>query len=502
VVVQLKPDQIKQHAPKPKKDSMRRGAYLMGLLAAMIAAYLAGTWNREYRASASGKAGGRILYYHDPMHPAYRSDKPGIAPDCGMQLEPVYETEENAPGNPQISVSLPPGMLSVSAEKQQAIGVRTGLVERVGVDHRLRTVGRVAVDEARTVRITAADGYIEKISPVAEGSIVRKDDLLGTFYTKEFLPAQVAYLYSVTHGQQFRGPAESNPANQYQTASSIQYQSPEKELRILGMSDYQIREIARTQKPATEIDLRAPSDGLILSRKVTLGMKLERGDELYRIADLSRAWIMADVFESEARYLRPGMEAVVQIPGEGKSLRARIANVLPRFDPASRLFKVRLEATNPGYELRPDMFVDVEIGMRLPPAMMVPAEAVIDTGMQKRVYVEIGAGTFASRPVETGLHSGDLVEIVSGLKENDRIVLEGNFLIDSESRMKTAAENGRKPEANDPVCGMRVDPAVPATRGEEFHGKTYYFCSGHCKDLFEASPERYAGPAAGNQVRP
>jgi Cu(I)/Ag(I) efflux system membrane fusion protein len=469
---------------------MKKTLYPALLLFAMASSFLVGSWYSGRDGKVSGADARRILYYHDPMHPAYKSDKPGIAPDCGMQLEPVYADESDWTQTPKVSSTLPAGALNINPDRQQIIGVRISRVEIAPAEIALRALGRVAVDEARTVRMTAADGYIEKISPIAAGSVVRKGDLLATFYSKEFLAAQTSYFYAnKTRGQLPPG-FENN-------ITYAQYQTAEKELRTLGMSEYQIQEISRTQKAATEIDLRAPMDGFVLSRNVTLGMRFDRSTELYRIADLSHVWIMADLFESEAHYFQPGMEAKIFMPNQGKALRSRVSNVLPQFDPASRVLKVRLETDNPGYALRPDMFVDVEFALHRPPSMVVPTEAVVDSGLQKKVYVETGSGVFEPRTVETGFKVGDRVEIVRGLTEGERIVVSGNFLMDSESRMRKAAASVGSTENRDPVCGMKVDPSGAGILKSDFCGKTFYFCSDHCKGLFAKNPEQYADPLSG-----
>ena len=169
----------------------------------------------------------------------------------------------------------------------------------------------------------------------------------------------------------------------------------------------------------------------------------------------------------------------------------RVLNVPPQFDPASRTLKVRLEADNPGYALRPDMFVDVEFPIQLPPAITVPVDAVLDSGLRKTVFVDRDNGFFEPRKVETGWRFGDRVEIVKGLMPGERIVTSGTFLLDSESRMKMAAAGMSKStearSAKDPVCGMDVDEskAKAAGRISEYRGKAYYFCTDQCKQQFD-----------------
>jgi Cu(I)/Ag(I) efflux system membrane fusion protein len=214
-------------------------------------------------------------------------------------------------------------------------------------------------------------------------------------------------------------------------------------LLTLGMSSVQIEEIGRTRRVPPNVKITAPADGFVLARNVSTGQKVERGNELYQIADLRRVWILADVFGREAEYVGPGTIAEISQPGRAPSFRARVSrDVLPQFDAASQSVKVRLEADNLGYLLRPDMFVDVDLLITLPPAIAIPVDAVLDSGLKKVVFVETGAGVFEPRQVETGWRFGGRVQIVKGLAEGDRVVVAGTFLLDSENRLRTTMSAG------------------------------------------------------------
>jgi len=262
-------------------------------------------------------------------------------------------------------------------------------------------------------------------------------------------------------------------------------------LRNLGMGDVQIQALSRDRTVTDKIEIRSPATGFVVERNVSPGLRFERGKQLYRIADLNRIWILADLFENEGRLIRPGQ--IARVNYQGRTWQARMADVLPQVDPAARTLKVRFELENSGYALRPDMFVDVEFDVHLPPTIAVSADAVIDSGLRKTVFVDAGDGYFEPRTVETGWRTGDRVQITKGLEAGDRIVVSGNFLLDSEGRMKltslrTAAASGGK----DPACGMEVDPAKAAAKSEH-KGRTYYFCSQDCKDKFDKNPEQYLG---------
>ena len=222
-------------------------------------------------------------------------------------------------------------------------------------------------------------------------------------------------------------------------------------------TDAQIEELAKTRKARPYLQVRAPARGVILSRKVTLNQWFKAGDEFYTIADIHRVWVYADVYEGEAANIRPGMTVAVKHGQMGKAFSAKVGKVLPLFDPAARTLKVRIDVDNPRYDLRPDMFVDVEIPIAMPPSMSVPADAVLDTGKRAIVYVDRGNGIFEPRRVKTGWNLGGHVEITGGLTEGEKVVISGNFLIDSESRMAIAATGSGAEASEEPASHESVE---------------------------------------------
>jgi len=467
---------------------MRKAASILVSVLVALASFLAGSWYSRRSFEHSIQPERRVLRYVCPMHPQYISDRPGTAPCCGMRLEPVYsdagpaiEAVASAPP------SMPPGAVNVSPERQQLIGLRVTAVEKKPVRHRMRMPGRVAADETRTYLVNAAvDGWIREAFPHSTGSLVNHGEPLATFHSKDFLAAQQNYFYALNTLDRMK---RANIGGPEQLAlTNIQVWSNEDNLQSLGMGEAQVQEIARTRQFARNIVLRSPATGFVLVRNVFPGKRFQRGEELFRIADLSRVWILADVFEKEAGYTRAGQAVRVQY--QGKTFLARVSGVPPQFDAQSRTLKLRLEMDNPGSELRPGMFVDAEFAINLPPAITAPVDAILDSGLRKTVFVDRGDGMFEPRAVETGWRFGDRVEITRGLEPGERIVVSGNFLLDSESRMKQALASALGSAAKDPVCGMEVD-AGTARRKSEYQGKTYYFCSDYCKQEFDGNPERY-----------
>ncbi len=451
--------------------------------------FVAGYVTNRQPGSAATSSSRQVLYYTCPMHPSYRSDHPGDAPCCGMRLVPVYagDAVREADTAPE-----PRGTVQIPTSRQQLIGLRIEEVRRASTSHVLRVPGRIAVDETRLYRIVAAaDGWVRKIGPNTAGALVRSGEMLASYYTPNLQATEQSFLFAFATGNQLE--REELALGSLRPTASVNLQVAIDALRSLGMSDRQIEELHHTRKLMPEIQIYSPAAGFVVARNISPEQRFEKGSELYQIADIGRVWVTAGLFEKERAFLKPG--AIATLRHANRELRARMSDVLPQFDPQSRTLQARFELDNPDYVLRPGMFVDVEIHVEMPEAVTVPADAVVDTGLRRTVFVDRGSGAFEPREVETGWRLGNRVQIASGLKPGERIVVSGNFLVDSESRMQLAAA-GAAPaeEANveiDPVCGMEVDPKAPDAIKTQHGGKTYYFCSPHCKKSFEADPGKY-----------
>jgi len=300
-----------------------------------------------------------------------------------------------------------------------------------------------------------------------------------------------------------------------QGVSSIQGYSDR--LRNLGMSDLQIGKIADSGQLPENVDVVSPADGFIFARNVTPGQHFERAMEFYRIADLSRVWVVAEVSEEEAPNMHPGASAQIILRDEGRALPARISDSLPQSESGGGTVKLRLEVDNPKFVLRPEQLVGIEVPVHVSPAVTVPLDALVDSGSGARVYVEHAEGVFEPREVETGRRFGERVEIRQGVQPGERVVAAATFLVDSESRLKTAASGdvahkaANKPAgtsehaattkpAKDPMCGMPVDPSKAVATGNtyDYHGTTYYFCSRQHKQAFQDNPARSLGRNRGD----
>jgi len=482
---------------------MKKLIYPAMLLAVGTALFLGGAWYGRQGATPSTKGAERkIVHYVDPMNPSHTSDQPGLAP-CGMKMEPVYAESDPAAGCSTAAVSLAPGTVRIGPEKQQLIGVRVGAVEKASVTNSLRLFGRVVPDDRRVYRVNAGiDGLVREVSEVTAGSQVKKDQWLASFSAPDARATMLGFLTAVdTVDRQKQSGA--NTAAQLSIVEANCRVAADR-LQNLGLSTLQIEEIRRTREAPTALRILAPADGLVLAQNVSPGLKFEKGTEWYRIADLTRVWILADVFAGEAEFVKPGAVAQVSLAGQRTAIPARVSEVLPQFDPASRTLKVRLEAENPGTVLRPEMFVDVALPVTRAPNLTIPADAVLDSGLTASVFVDQGDGFFEPRAVETGRRLGDQVEIVKGLELGEQIVTSGNFLLDSESRMKLAAIGTVGSPVKDPVCRMTVDVVASraAKRSSESHGRTYYFCADVCREQFERNPEHFITGAAPEKPAP
>ena len=421
---------------------MKKALYFSVLLIAVTIAFRLGSHSGRRVAMTHAAAEARpVLYYVDPMHPAYRSDKPGIAPDCGMQLEPVYA------GSPLVTVSqsassLPPGSVRIDPQRQQLFGVRVGPAEETSGSYKIRLLGRVAADEGKIYKINAGiEGYIQEVSAATTGSFVRKDQVLATFAAPSASMTLQTFILNMGAEDRFKkSAAEGSVEGQSMGSVNANLQLRTQQLQNLGVSTLQMEEIRRTRQFPDAIQIISPVDGFVMARNVSPGQKFERDMEWYRIADLRHVWVVADVFESEAQYLHSGMQVRVSLPDQNVTFAGRVSNVLPQFDAATRTLKARIEVENQGYALRPDMFVNVELPVPFSRALVVPADAVLDSGLKKTVFIGHGNGVFSARVVETGRRLDNRVEIVKGLEAGERIVVSGNFLVSSESRLQEAAE--------------------------------------------------------------
>jgi RND family efflux transporter MFP subunit len=428
----------------------------------LLAAVFAGGYVARAMKPAPTAHGRRVRYYVDQMHPAYTSDHPGVAPDCGMPLVPVYADEAGAPKPVSAEhprSNLAPGTIRIAPERQQLIGVKFATVQPDATTRSIRAVGKVTADETRVGHVhTRIEGWIEQVFVNFTGDVVRKGQPMLTIYSPEMLASQEELLLA---------------ARARDVMPSL-FDAARRRLQLWDLSEDQIQQVMRTGEPIRSITVLAPMDGFVTERKAFPNQKVSPDSDLYTLTDLSHVWIVADIFESDITSIKVGDPASVIFANAGApSVAAKVSYIQPQVDPMTRTLKVRLDTNNPGLRMKPEMFVNVELAAATTAKLTVPTEAVLDTGDRQTVFVDLGDGYLEPRQVMVGDRFGDRVAITSGLKPDERVVASGTFLIDSESQLKAAVsgmggpahQHGGVPAATTPpsMPGMPGMPAEPAT---------------------------------------
>jgi len=355
-----------------------------------------------------------ILYWVAPMDPNYRRDKPGKSP-MGMDLIPVYA--ESA-GNSDDSISIEP-------EVVQNLGVRTAVAERSQLWRGIDTVGYVDYDESLVSHIhLRTEGWIEDLVVQSEGERVTRGQRLFDVYAPELVNAQEEFLQALKLDNQ-----------------GMQQASKDR-LAALGVSAGQIQALQKSRRVRQTVSIYAPQDGVVSTLPVREGMFVKPADRVMSLADLSQVWLLAEVFERQADWVEVGQAADVILPYQpGTQLEGRVEYIYPGLDPKTRTLKVRLRFPNPDETLKPNMYANVKIyGGARDDIIVIPLEALIRTGREERVVIDLSKGRFASRSVTAGIESGDWVEILRGIAPGDRVVTSGQFLIDSEASLKASMQ--------------------------------------------------------------
>jgi Cu(I)/Ag(I) efflux system membrane fusion protein len=361
---------------------------------------------------ATGK---KILYYHDPMVPGNKFDRPGKSPFMDMMLVPVYADGD---GNGD------PGSVTVSSRIQQNLGVRTALVTEGVLSPQVSAVGSIAFNERDQALVQArATGYVEHLYVRATLDAVRQGQPLADLYVPDWIAAQEEFL-SVRRMQG--------------TDLASLVDGARQRMRQVGMSDAQIHLVESTGKTQPRITLTAPIGGVVVELMARDGMTVMAGATLFRINGLTTVWANAEVPESQAALLRPGAKVQAKSPAvPGMTFEGQVQALLPNVDSATRTLKARLELANPGSRLVPGMFVQMQfMDMRAEKSLLIPTEAVIQTGKRTVVMLAEDKGRFRPVDVQAGIESGGQTEIKSGLQAGQRVVVSSEFLIDSEASLK------------------------------------------------------------------
>ena len=328
------------------------------------------------------------------------------------------------------------GAVQISPEKQQLIGVKIGAVESKTLEKVIRSVGRVDYDEKRIVTVSPKiGGWIEDLYIDFTGKFVRKGEPLLTIYSPELVATQEEYLLSL----KARRDLKKSPFPEVAGSGDSLAESAKRRLKLWDITDEQIDALEESGQSKKTLTLYSPFSGFVLEKTAFKGMNVMPGMALYKLADLSVVWLIADVYEYELPFVRVGQQAAVQLsylPGE--IFTGKAVYIYPALDPNTRTAKVRFEFPNTQGKLKPEMYANVEIKIPLGRKLVVPEGAVIDTGIRQMVIMDKGSGYFEPREVKVGAKVDDSYEVIKGLKAGERVVTSANFLIDSESKLKEA----------------------------------------------------------------
>lgn len=369
---------------------------------------------------AAKKGERKVLFWYDPMHPTVHFQHPGKSPFMDMALVPMYADQDNS--NPNV-VKVDPTMV-------QDIGVVTAPVTRRKLIRVIHTYGVVITDEKSITDInTRVGGWIDRLYFDYTGMDVRKGQPMAAIYSPQLIAAEQEFLQSVS----FTGVSGNSV-----TRSNTLVESARERLSFFGMSDKEIDELQQKGKVIQRVVIHSPGEGVILQKDIFEGQKIVAGQSLFKIADLHRVWILADVFKIDMPFLKLGSPASV-VYDHAESYKGRVDFVYPQVDPTSRSVKVRIPLNNPGLAMKVGQYVDVAIHSPVSyDAMAVPSQAVINTGLRQVVAVALGGGRFEIRNVKLGVYADGYYEVESGLIPGEMIVTSGQFLIDSDANLRSA----------------------------------------------------------------
>jgi membrane fusion protein, copper/silver efflux system len=357
-------------------------------------------------------------YWYDPMHPTQHFDQPGKSPFMDMQLVPKYADRamSDGTGAPASSIEIDPRVV-------QTLGIRLATVEQGSFARAVDTVGLVAIDEHRIQAIQVREpGWVERLDVRAVGDPVRRGQVLAGVYSPDLLATQQELLIA-------RGSSDPSLV-----------EAARRRLGLFGLSEAQIARIEKTGRVERRIDYYAPFDGYVMELGARQGAAVEPGATLFQLANLSSVWLIAEVPEAQAAWIKTGSPAQAQVPAlPGERFEGKVDYLYPELMQATRTLKVRVVIDNPGQHLRPGMFAAAHLeGPTQESVLTVPTEAVIKTGTRSIVIVADDATHFRPAVVRVGAEHGGRSEILQGLAREQNIVASGQFLIDSEANLRGA----------------------------------------------------------------
>ncbi|MBI1781952.1 MAG: efflux RND transporter periplasmic adaptor subunit [Sphingobacteriales bacterium] len=415
-------------------------AAILILAAIGTAGYFAWTKWIHPTGEKSATLDSNIDYYHCGMHPWITSDKPGKCPICGMDLTPVYKN--NAKNSE--------GIVSIDPVMEQNIGVKTEMVTKRKLTHTIRTTGRVDYDETKqTVITTKFSGYIEKLYVDYTGKSIEQGQPLFEIYSPELVAAQQEYLQAI----RYKGTMKSANDSTVNNGANDLFQSAKKKLLYWDISPSQIKELEQSGNIKKTLTVYSPFSGVVVEKNIFEGMQVQAGVNLFKLADISKMWVYADVYENELSWVKSGEAVSIELPDNaGTTVQGKVSYIYPFIQDQTRTAKLRIEFSDKNQLVKKDMYVTVNI---IPTVSInviaVPEQSVIHSGNRDIIVMAMGKGKFMSMEVKLGALSDGYYEVIEGLKEGDVIVTSSQFLIDSESNLKAGTSSMQG------MPGMKMD---------------------------------------------
>ena len=414
---------------------------LLAITGFTVGGYLAGRHSHDFPPDkATVSENDEAHQWTCSMHPFVIRDQPGLCPICAMDLVPVQKGAGVGEG----------AGIIIDPATSQNMGVRIATVMRQDISRSIKTIGIVTVDESRQSSINSkVEGWIEKLYVDQTGKPVRKGAPLLEIYSPDLVSAQQEYLLALRNSERLA----DNPYPEIAAGAQRLRDAARTRLKYWDISDKQISALEQSGESRKTLTLYSPTGGIVMMKNALPGMRVMPGEELLQITDLSRIWVDAQLYEYQLPAVQVGQSAEIILPYSiGTVLRGKIAYVYPTLSGETRTARARIELANPGLELKPEMYVDVRIaGESQAAALVIPTEAILDSGEQQTVFVALGEGRFEPRIVRSGVKDdGGNVEILDGLQEGEQVVISAQFMLDSESRLREALQKMSAPPAAAP----------------------------------------------------
>jgi len=366
-----------------------------------------------------------------PAHQGHTAESK--EPQAQVETQQKEQTEEA----PAVEIPL---------EKQQLLGVKTVAASVKPLQKIIRTVGRIEYDERRLATVnTKIEGWIERLYVNYTGKYVKKGEPLAEIYSPELVATQQEFLNLLKWKQSAISNQQSAIEVMLSKDAEAIIEAAKQRLRLWDINDAQIKKIEEAGKPIRTLTIYSPASGYVVQKTALQGIRVMPGERLFDVADLSRVWIVSDIYEYDVSLIKIGQTAKISLSYfPGREFSSRIDYIYPSLAGESRTAKIRFTIANPGGQLKPQMFTNVEVKINLGNKLSVPESAVIDTGIRQIVYVDKGEGYFEPREVMIGLKAEGMVEVLKGIKAGEKVASSGNFLIDSEAQLKGIKPLGHK----------------------------------------------------------